>query len=127
VSGLKDICIDCENPWLLANWWAPVLGYRVRPHTEEDLATLRARGFDRPEQDPYIAVDPVEDDGPTVWFNRVPEAKIGKNRVHFDVFADADTLIAAGARVLDRQPGWTVLADPEGNEFCAFAISRRSG
>ena len=41
VSRLKDVCIDCTDPWSLSHWWAPVLGYRVRPHTDADLADLR--------------------------------------------------------------------------------------
>ncbi len=56
-------------------------------------------------------------------FTRVPEPKTVKNRIHWDVRGDVAPLVAAGARVL-REPGgdihWTVLADPEGNEFCVF-------
>ena len=44
MSRLKDVCIDCGDPWKLAHWWAPVVGYVVRPHSEEDLASLR-RGY----------------------------------------------------------------------------------
>ena len=43
-----------------------------------------------------------------------------KNRVHVDVFGDVDALIGRGATIVDTQPKWTVLADPEGNEFCVF-------
>jgi hypothetical protein len=57
-------------------------------------------------------------------FNKVPEPKTVKNRVHWDVtVSEVQPLVDAGARVL-RPPGddrrWHVLADPEGNEFCAF-------
>lgn len=124
VSRLKDICIDCASPWTLGHWWAPVLGYAVRPHSDSDLAQLEADGFAGPEDDPAIAVDPPGGVGPTVWFNRVPEPKRGKNRVHLDVYGDADELAAHGATVIDRQDDWTVLADPEGNEFCVFASPR---
>ena len=120
MSRLKDICIDCGDPWTLAHWWAPVVDYVVRPHSDDDLALLQADGFSGPEDDPSIATDPVDGVGPTIWFNRVPEPKRGKNRVHLDVFGDAPELIANGARLIDRRPGWTVLADPEGNEFCVF-------
>src|SRR4051812_11444558 len=125
VANLKDICIDCENPWTLAQWWAPVLGHEVRPYSEKDLAQLRSEGIEGPEGDPYVATDPVEGDGPTVWFNRVPEPRNGKNRIHIDVYGDAEALVAAGARLVERHPNWTVLADPEGNEFCVFPQQSR--
>ena len=117
-SRLKDICIDCADPWTLAHWWAETLGYRVRPHTAEDIAKLRAQGIERPEDDPYIAVDPVDGAGPKFWFNRVPEPKTVKNRVHIDVYGDIDELAQRGATVVERHERWTVMVDPEGNEFC---------
>jgi hypothetical protein len=121
MSRLKDVCVDCGDPWTLAHWWAEVLGYRVRPHTEADLEKLRARGVGRPEDDPYIALDPVDGTGPTFWFNRVPEPKAVKNRVHIDVYGDVDDLVARGATLVHRRDRWTVMTDPEGNEFCVFA------
>jgi hypothetical protein len=120
VSKLKDVCVDCADPWSLAHWWADVLGYRVRPHTDDDLAALRAQGIERPEDDPSIAVDPVDTPGPGFWFLRVPEPKRAKNRVHVDVYGDVDALTARGATVLAVHERWTVMADPEGNEFCVF-------
>jgi hypothetical protein len=120
VSKLKDIVFDCQDSWGLGQWWADVLGYRVRPHSDEDLAQLRAEGIERREDDPNIAVDPIDEPGPSVWFCRVPEAKTVKNRVHLDVFGDVDALLAHGATLVERHPKWTVLADPEGNEFCVF-------
>ncbi len=65
---------------------------------------------------------------PRLFFQRVPETKRVKNRVHLDLRCDnleaeVERLVALGARVLDRQPrqppdrGWVTLADPEGNEF----------
>ena len=54
----------------------------------------------------------------------MPEPKTAKNRIHLDVTTpDLDALVAVGAVVLrpqDQEIGWTVLADPDGNEFCAF-------
>jgi Glyoxalase-like domain len=120
MSHLKDICIDCADPWTLASWWARALAYEIRAHSSEDIEELRAQGIDTPEDDPCIAIDPVDGKGPAIWFNRVPEAKHGKNRVHIDMFGNVEELVAAGATVLERHPNWTVLADPEGNEFCAF-------
>jgi hypothetical protein len=53
----------------------------------------------------------------------VPERKVGKNRVHLDLSSaqpgdDVEALSAAGARTLQVQEHWIVMADPEGNEFC---------
>ena len=50
----------------------------------------------------------------------MPEPKQVKNRVHVDVYGDVDALVAHGARIIERRERWTVMADPEGNEFCAF-------
>ncbi len=121
MSRLKDICVDCEDPWSLGHWWAEVLGYRVRPHSAADLAALRAAGIVGPEGDPSIAVDPIDELGPTFWFNRVPETKSVKNRVHVDVFGNVDDLVGRGATLVASEERWTVVADPEGNEFCVFA------
>ncbi len=107
MSQLKDICIDCADPMALAQWWAPVLEYRVFPHRED-----------------VVGADPIDGVGPRVWFNRVPEPKTVKNRVHIDIYGDVDDLLERGATLLATLPRWTVLADPEGNEFCVFARTR---
>ena len=78
--------------------------------------------------DGATTVDP-DGAGPRMWFQPVPEPKVVKNRVHLDLTSSAadrlqeiDRLVAFGARRVDiGQTGaesWTVLADPEGNEFC---------
>ena len=60
----------------------------------------------------------------TIWVNRVPEAKTAKHRVHLDIYArDLADLEALGATIVEPQFGartWTIMADPEGGEFCAF-------
>jgi len=122
MGQLKDIVVDCREPWPLAHWWAATLGYQVRPHTADDLEQLRADGIERPEDDPNIAVDPIDEKGPSVWFCKVPEPKVAKNRVHIDVYGDVDTPIERGAVHVETHPKWTVLTDPEGNEFCVFAV-----
>jgi len=59
-----------------------------------------------------------------MWFSRVLEPKIAKNRLHFDLRAPADMaeevtrLEALGATVARRDSALTVMRDPEGNEFC---------
>ena len=60
----------------------------------------------------------------TIWVSRVPEAKAVKHRVHLDIYArDLADLEALSATIVEPRHGtrgWTVMADPEGGEFCAF-------
>ena len=94
----------------IAAWWAEALGAVV---VDDE------RGFSWVEQIPGCPWDSFD------W-NGVLEPKVVKNRVHIDVTTDdIGAVIAHGATVLRSQGddglGWTVLADPDGNEFCAFA------
>jgi hypothetical protein len=128
IHRLRSIVFDCARPAALARFWADVLGYTVRPYDEAARARLRAAGIENPEEDPSVVILPPED-GPTIWFNRVPEPKSTKNRVHLDInlerLEQLDHLVERGARILrplgaaPNEP-WVILADPEGNEFCAF-------
>jgi hypothetical protein len=120
--------VDCERPAVLARFWAAVLDYQVRPYDEAEIERLRQAGIEDVEDDPTVVID-SPGDGPTIWFQRVPEPKTGTNCVHLDVNLrsadELDRLLQLGARVirpLDVENGveWAVLADPEGNEFCAF-------
>ena len=93
----------------IASWWGEVLGAPASDHEH---------GYSYVEQIPECPWESFDFDG-------VPEPKTGKNRVHIDVTTDdLDALVAHGATVLrpkgDGGIGWTVLADPDGNEFCAF-------
>ena len=109
---LDEIIMDCADPRLLATFWARALDYEVG------------------DSDPDIAsIDDPSGAGPSIAFQRVPEAKNGKNRVHFDLSVDdnhldeaVDRLVTLGATKIDVGQGsdrsWVVLADPEGNEFC---------
>jgi hypothetical protein len=125
-TRLKDIVIDARYPAGLARFWAAVLGYELRPYEQEDVEFLSSIGR-TPDTDPAVAIDPPEGAaGPSVFFNEVPEAKSGKNRLHLDVWLpgpDVAPLVGLGATVLrppDEDIDWWVVADPEGNEFCAF-------
>ena len=86
---LRSIVIDCEKPAPLARFWAAVLEYRVRPYSEADLQQLRRQGISDPEDDPSVAIEPEDEreraEKPNVWFEKVPEGKVVKNRVHLDV------------------------------------------
>jgi predicted enzyme related to lactoylglutathione lyase len=80
----------------------------------------------------YVYLSPLSEGGPHLAFQLVPEAKATKNRLHLDVrVADrgafVDRVQALGGSVVGEQPGqdgvfppWTVMADPEGNEFCIY-------
>jgi Glyoxalase-like domain len=123
---LKDIVIDARHPAGLARFWATVLGYQVRAYEQDDIEFLTSIGR-TPESDPAVAIDPPDGvRAPSVFFNEVPELKNSKNRVHLDVWlpgADVGPLVGLGATVLrgpDEDIDWWVVADPEGNEFCAF-------
>lgn len=99
----KDLCIDAVDGDDMARFWSAALGLRVAASWPR---TVRLDGR-TPEH--------------TVWVNRVPEPVTVKQRVHLDVHvASVDDLVDLGARVVDPSQRWTVLADPEGGELCAF-------
>lgn len=106
---LYEIVVDSADPAGLGRWWAGVLGGRWE-HDEE-------HGWSSIEEVPGT---PFE----CFVFVPVPEPKTVKNRIHWDVdVADVRLLVEHGATVLREPDGdirWTILADPEGNEFCAF-------
>ncbi len=103
------LVIDSHDPLPLAEWWAEVLGARITEApdgTPRWLADVPGLPFDR------VKVVPSQ-----------VERRV-KNRLHWDVTTDdLETLVHRGAKVL-REPTaddrWYVLADPQGNEFCAF-------
>ena len=146
-----QVTFDCGDPAALSRFWAEALGYVIQPPPGRELA---------PDEDPLVAwrafltdlgvpeerhndasalVDP---DGtrPRVFFQRVPEGKTAKNRVHLDLRAapglEGEERMAAlerechrltllgAARVARHEPappmsaGHLVMQDPEGNEFC---------
>ena len=137
-----QVTFDCADPARLAEFWAPALGYQQQD-PPPGFATwpdfLAAQGVPEEEWNAANAiVDPVGV-GPRIFFQRVPEPKTAKNRVHLDVNvggghaapeaerrqrvdAHAARLVEAGATRLDshdqRGEYWVVLRDPEGNELC---------
>jgi hypothetical protein len=117
---LRDIVIDCRKASTLARFWASLLdGYAVRAYDEAEIARLASQGLN-PESDPTVAVDGP---GPTLFFQEVPEPKLAKNRLHLDIEVgdrpvEVDRWTANGATVVAQFDSWTVLQDPEGNEFC---------
>lgn len=113
IARFKDFCIDATDPGVLGAFWAGALGLDL--HTQDG-------------GDTYLTGPTKEH---TIWVNRVPEPKTVKHRMHFDVnVGSVEELTALGARVLDAESfRWTLMADPEGGEFCAFVregeITRR--
>lgn len=109
---LKAVGVDSADHRAIAAWWAGVLGGSVVP--DGDYTSVE--GF------PGSTLESID-------FAAVPEPKTVKNRVHWDVTltegSSVDDLVAAGATLLraphqDDEIDWTVMADPEGNEFCVF-------
>jgi len=114
-ARFKDLCLDAADHQALADWWCAAIGYRRRDTLAD--GSPRDRSWPLPIEDPGGA-------GPVMWIVPVPEPKTVKNRIHWDVStADVGLLVERGATVLREPDGdirWTVMADPEGNEFCAF-------
>ena len=106
LARFKDWCIDANDVSVIAGFWAQVLGLKNEALPDGDAK--------------------LTGDGIVIWINKVPEPKTAKNRVHVDVDLHGDNpgpLVEAGATVTaDPAEGrrWWVMADPEGNEFCAF-------
>jgi len=107
LARFKDLCMDAGDPARLGGFWAGVLDRTWKQQEEEGDGLLSGP---TPQH--------------TIWVNQVPEAKSVKQRVHLDIFAaDLADLEALGATVVEPLHGtrtWTVMADPEGGEFCAF-------
>ena len=127
MARIGDVTFDCRHPASLARFWAAALdGYDVAPYDEEELARLRSIGVDEPEDDPTVLVE-APGATPRLFFQKVREDKVVKNRVHLDLRADDPAaevrrLTELGASVVADEPeaSFVVLQDPEGNEFCVM-------
>jgi hypothetical protein len=125
-----QVVFDAADPAALAEFWALALGYVPEPPPEGFTSWADfGRSIGLPEErfgDQTAIRDPAGA-GPRLYFQRVPEGKTAKNRVHLDVRtedveAHVRRLVAAGASIAWRVDELTgkavVLRDPEGNEFC---------
>ena len=136
--------MDCAHPVELARFWALALGYVERePPAGFDTWEAWLTHYEVPEEewDDGAALDDPDGVLPNLTFLKVPEGKVAKNRIHFDlqvgggrddvaweqrwprVLAAVEKLTAAGATVLSTEellgkPDHVIMADPEGNEFC---------
>jgi len=139
-----QITFDCANPDRLAHFWAGALGYKIEdPPAGFDSWIAYWRTVGVPEAELEEGSDSVVDPdgvGPRIRFQKVPEGKVVKNRLHLDlsvsggrqqaiairkerVNAEADRLVLIGAtklRVLEQEglDHYAIaMKDPEGNEF----------
>ncbi|MFC7430425.1 MULTISPECIES: VOC family protein [unclassified Agrococcus] len=146
-----QVTFDAHDPEALSAFWRDALGYVHPPPPGVDLAPgddpleawdaflERMQVPSERRNDSSALVDP-EGRRPRLFFQRVPEGKTAKNRVHLDLRAAADVApeermqaleavcarhVAAGAtRVRRHEPepplslGFIVMHDPEGNEYC---------
>jgi hypothetical protein len=111
---VTNLVVDCNDLALVVAFWGQLLSHSVRSNEAD-----------------WVDLEPLAPAGPVLSFQRVPEGKAGKNRIHLDlVVPDA---VAAGRRVTElggtpasslhegsqgSQRPWQVWHDPEGNEFC---------
>lgn len=105
---IKSVSFDAADALALATFWAAALGSDVDEDSTAEKAFVEAAGWG----------------GPNIWFTRVPEPKRAKNRMHFDLRApgsvetEVERLEWLGATLVERLGHYTVMQDPEGNEFC---------
>ena len=114
-AKLANITFDCGDALRLARFRAEVLGRAIDDGGDSGFASIGGSDAQRTE---------------AAWnFEKVPESKVAKNRMHLDV-VDPDPkaverFVALGATIeAERELGnhhWTVMRDPEGNEFCVAA------
>lgn len=129
-----QITFDAANPPVLAKFWQVAMGYveEPPPHGFDSWrAFAEANNMPAEATDSYgSAIDP-NGEGPRLLFLKVPEPKTSKNRVHLDIaVADREAhvalLIQNGATEIETRSEfgstWTVMTDPEGNEFCVTAF-----
>ena len=122
-----ELVLDCRDPDGLARFWGAALSYEV----------VDSSGS-------YRSLEPIDGDdpGPALVLQAVHEPKVGKNRLHLDVVtsgsmeAEVARLVEAGAELVevrqdpssfDNPDTWTVMRDPEGNEFCVTSTSTLTG
>lgn len=142
MSETFQITFDCADPAKLSQFWVVALGYKLLDPPQgfaswEDW--LRANNVPQEEwNDMAIAIDP-QGVKPTLYFQKVPEGKVAKNRLHIDIkitpgpsmpAEERKKLIAPkvqqleaegatfGREVAEHGSYWVLMTDPEGNEFC---------
>ena len=151
MSRTIQVTFDAHDPQTLSRFWAEAMGYVTPPPPGHELepgqdpfeawrAFLAEIGVPESEWNNASAAEDPDGDGPRLFFQRVPEGKSAKNRVHLDLRAapglegeermaaleaECERLVALGAARVERHEpsppmtaGHIVMRDPEGNEFC---------
>ncbi len=138
-----QVTFDCADPGALSHFWCEVLGYPLDappPGFDSWEAALEAFGVPEGRRNDASACSSPSGEGPRLFFQKVPEGKVAKNRLHLDVRAapglegearmaaletECERLVGLGAtRVRRAEPappmshGFIVMQDLEGNEFC---------
>lgn len=126
-SRLTELSLDCHDPEALAAFWCAALDWVVLDRVP-GLVEIGPAGRDDGELLEAVRSGPV---APTMFLAAVEEGKVVKNRMHVDLSPidrsqddEVERLLALGATRAEvgqtGQESWTVLADPEGNEFCVL-------
>jgi hypothetical protein len=113
-ARVGNITFDCDDVLKVARFWSAALERPLDAGADTRFASIGGSDAEREE--------------PAWYFNKVPEQKRAKNRVHLDLVnpdpAAVTALVSYGATVVAEHElrgvghGWTVMEDPEGNEFC---------
>ncbi|GAA4730703.1 VOC family protein [Nocardioides endophyticus] len=120
---VASVTLDCVDALVVGTFWSAALGRPLDAGASSDFAAIDFAG--RRDTAGWAPLGPGDE--PTWLFVKVPEPKTAKNRLHLDlaapdVEAEVQRLVELGAtRVADKDEygyTWTVMADPEGNEFC---------
>lgn len=109
-----NYAFDCDDVMKVAEFWSAVLERPLDPISGPDYASIGGSDPERPQ--------------PAWYFEKVPEPKVAKNRMHLDLIdpdpSAVERLVSLGATVVQEHRlewashSWTVMQDPEGNEFC---------
>ncbi len=117
-AQVGNITFDCDDVMKVAQFWSDALGRPLDAGSAPVFASIGGGDADRVQ--------------PAWYFEKVPEQKQCKNRMHLDLIdpdpSAVERLVGLGATVVAKhnigaQHSWTVMQDPEGNEFCIAAKS----
>lgn len=127
------VVVDCHDVRAQGHWWATALDWQIVYEADDEVVIIPG-WVDLST----LADIPWEQQGVGMVFGSVPEAKTLKNRLHIDLAphtsqdrdAEIERLIELGACRIDvgqdeSEVPWTVLGDPEGNEFCVLSSRER--
>ena len=117
-AGVVNLTFDCDDALKVGRFWSEALGRPLDPGGSPGWASIGGADPERTE---------------VAWyFEKVPEGKVSKNRMHVDVVdpdpSAVDRLVELGASIVgehetgDGRHRWTVMQDPEGNEFCIASM-----